>query len=63
MIPERGSLLLQTPESLARSLALDVRTGQDVVRIDLAAKEVEVHDKERGLTYRESYDRLVLHRG
>ena len=60
MIPERESLLLQTPESLAKSLALDVRTGQEVMRIDLAAKEVEVHDKEQGRTYRESYDKLVL---
>ncbi|MGZ8398788.1 MAG: FAD-dependent oxidoreductase [Gemmatimonadales bacterium] len=60
MIPERDSLLLQTPESLAKSLALDVRTGQDVVSIDVAAREVEVHDKDRGRTYRESYDKLVL---
>jgi NADPH-dependent 2,4-dienoyl-CoA reductase/sulfur reductase-like enzyme/rhodanese-related sulfurtransferase len=59
-IPERGSLLLQTPESLAESLALDVRIGQEVVRVDLDAKEVEVHDTEQGRTYRESYDKLVL---
>ena len=60
VIPDRDSLLLQTPESLARSLALDVRTGQEVVRIDRAAKEVEVHDILQGRTYRESYDKLVL---
>jgi NADPH-dependent 2,4-dienoyl-CoA reductase/sulfur reductase-like enzyme/rhodanese-related sulfurtransferase len=59
-IPERDSLLLQTPESLARSLALDVRTGQDVVRIDRDAKEVEVRDETEGRTYREAYDKLVL---
>ena len=59
-IPERGSLLLQTPESLAKSLALDVRTGQEVLRIDPDAKEVEVRDEKRGRTYRESYDTLVL---
>lgn len=59
-IPERDSLLLQTPESLARSLALDVRTGQDVVRIDREAKEVEVRDEKQGRTYRETYDKLVL---
>ena len=47
-IPDRESLLLQTPESLARSLALDVRTGQDVIRIDRDAKEVEVHDLRSG---------------
>jgi NADPH-dependent 2,4-dienoyl-CoA reductase/sulfur reductase-like enzyme/rhodanese-related sulfurtransferase len=59
-IPDRESLLLQTPESLAKSLALDVRTGQDVIRIDRDAKEVEVRDLRRERTYRESYDTLVL---
>ncbi len=33
VIPDRDSLLLQTPESLAKRLALDVRTGQDVLRL------------------------------
>ena len=59
-IPDRDALLLQTPESLAKSLALDVRTGQEVVRIDRDAKQVEVRDEKQGRTYRESYDRLVL---
>ena len=59
-IPDRESLLLQTPESLAKSLALDVRTGQDVIRIDRDAKQVEVRDLRQGRTYRESYDKLVL---
>jgi NADPH-dependent 2,4-dienoyl-CoA reductase/sulfur reductase-like enzyme/rhodanese-related sulfurtransferase len=59
-IPERDSLLLQTPESLAKSLALDVRTGQEVVHIDLDAKEVEVRDVAQHRTYREPYDKLVL---
>ncbi len=59
-IPDRESLLLQTPESLAKSLALDVRTGQEVVRIDRDVKEVEVRDEKQGRTYRESYDKLVL---
>ena len=60
VIPDRDSLLLQTPESLAKSLALDVRTGQDVIRIDRDAREVEVRDLGQGRTYRESYDKLVL---
>jgi NADPH-dependent 2,4-dienoyl-CoA reductase/sulfur reductase-like enzyme/rhodanese-related sulfurtransferase len=59
-IPDRESLLLQTPESLAKSLALNVRTGQDVIRIDRDAKEVEVRDLREERTYRESYDKLVL---
>ncbi len=60
VIPDRDSLLLQTPESLGKSLALDVRTGQDVIRIDRSAKEVEVRDLAQGRTYREPYDKLVL---
>ena len=59
-IPDRSSLLLQTAESLAASLALDVRTGHEVVSIDVATKEIEVHEVEKGRTYREPYDRLVL---
>lgn len=59
-IPDRDSLLLQTPESLARSLALDVRTSHEVVRVDRDAKQVEVRDLAQGRTYRESYDKLVL---
>ena len=59
-IPDRDSLLLQTPESLAKSLALDVRTGQDVVRIHRDLKEVEVRDDRTGRSYRESSDKLVL---
>ena len=51
-IPDRESLLLQTPESLGKSLALDVRTEQDVIRIDRAAKLVEVRDLRQGRTYR-----------
>ncbi len=59
-IPDRESLLLQTPESLAAALDLDVRTGQEVVGIDAAAKEVEVREVDGGRTYREPYDKLVL---
>lgn len=59
-IPERDSLLLQTPESLAASLALDVRTGSEVVRIDPDAKEVAVREVDTGRTYEETYDTLVL---
>ena len=59
-IPDRESLLLQTPESLAQQLALDVRTQHEVICIDRNAKEVEVRDLQTGRTYREKYDKLVL---
>ena len=60
VIPDRDSLLLQTPESLGQSLALDVRTGHEVLSIDPKAKDVEVRDVQTGRTYREPYDTLVL---
>ena len=60
VIPDRASLLLQTPESLAQSLALDVRIHQEVMRIDREAKEVEVRDHQQGRTYQESSSKLVL---
>ncbi len=59
-IPDRQSLLLQSPESLGKSLALDVRIGQEVLHIDPKAKGVEVRDLATGRTYRESYDKLML---
>ena len=59
-IPDRNSLLLQTPESLGASLALDVRTGHEVMSIDPTAKVVEVREIADGRIYREPYDKLVL---
>lgn len=58
-IAERDSLLLQTPTSLAASLALDVRVNHEVTAIDRAGKAVEVVNRETGETYRETYDKLV----
>jgi NADPH-dependent 2,4-dienoyl-CoA reductase/sulfur reductase-like enzyme/rhodanese-related sulfurtransferase len=61
-IPDRQSLLLHTPQSLAASLALDVRTGHEVVGIDTAARTVQVR-RDDGSTYTEPYDALVLSTG
>ena len=62
-IADRGALLLQTPASLAESLALDVRTGHEVTAIDRAAKQVRVLDRATGRAYQERFDRLVLATG
>ncbi len=62
-IPDRESLLLQTPKSLAGSLALDVRTGHEVLRVDTAAKTVRVLERATGREYEEAYDTLVLSTG
>jgi NADPH-dependent 2,4-dienoyl-CoA reductase/sulfur reductase-like enzyme/peroxiredoxin family protein/rhodanese-related sulfurtransferase/TusA-related sulfurtransferase len=60
VIAERDRLLLQTPESLRESLALDVRTGHDVVSLDPQARTVTVRNLDTGEEFDESYDRLAL---
>ena len=63
VIPQRESLLVSTPEKLKAEFNLDIRTGQEVVRIDRQAKEVEVREVEGGRTYRLAYDKLLLSPG
>jgi NADPH-dependent 2,4-dienoyl-CoA reductase/sulfur reductase-like enzyme/rhodanese-related sulfurtransferase len=62
-IPDRADLLLHTPESLADILALDVRTGHEVVAVDRENRTVEVRERETGRSYTETYDALVLSTG
>ena len=62
-IPDRESLLLHTPESLAAVLDLDVRTGHEVVSVDTAGRSVTVRRRDDGQEYTESYDALVLSTG
>ena len=57
-ITDRSALLVQTPESLAAALALDVRTGHEVTSIDRQAKTVTV--RSAGGTEVIGYDALVL---
>jgi len=60
-IADQSALLVQTPESLAASLALDVRPGHDVVGIDPAAKTVQVRTSD-GQTEL-AYDVLIVSPG
>jgi NADPH-dependent 2,4-dienoyl-CoA reductase/sulfur reductase-like enzyme/rhodanese-related sulfurtransferase len=62
-IEKRTSLLLQTPKSLAESLALEVRTGHEVVALDRDTQSVSVRELSSGREYTETYDRLVLATG
>ncbi|MEI6375166.1 MAG: FAD-dependent oxidoreductase, partial [Actinomycetes bacterium] len=62
-ITDREALLLQTPQSLRESLALDVHTGHEVTHIDREAKKVSVIDRTTGATYDEPYDDLVIATG
>lgn len=60
-ITDRGKLLVQTPESLAASLNLDVRTGHEVTSVDASAKEVTLWTEAGEGTL--AYDYLVLSPG
>ena len=62
-IADRDALLLHTPQSLAKSLALDVRTGHEVLAIDPAGQTVLVRERATGRDYHEAYDVLVLSTG
>jgi NADPH-dependent 2,4-dienoyl-CoA reductase/sulfur reductase-like enzyme/rhodanese-related sulfurtransferase len=62
-IADRDALILHTPQSLADSLALDVRTGHEVVSVDPRSHQVRVRESATGAEYVESYDALVLSTG
>ena len=63
VIKERSKLFVMTPERLKATLAIDVRTGSEVLSIDPIAKKVKVLEKQTGRSYEESYDALVLSPG
>lgn len=62
-IENRDSLLLQTPESLNERYRLDVRVFSEVVKIDVANKQVHVRHLKTNEEYIESYDKLLLSPG
>lgn len=63
VIPEEGSLLLQTPKSLKDRFNLDVRVNNRVTKINPEAKTIEVNNLVSGESYTESYDSLILSTG
>lgn len=63
VIEERHALLVSTPEALTSEFNLDVRTRHEALRVDPAAKTVEVRDLERDEAYTLSYDKLILSPG
>ncbi len=62
-IKERSALLVQTPEAMRSRFNIDVRIQSEVLSIDRENKTVEVFDKIKDVTYKESYDVLVLSPG
>ncbi len=59
-IPERDSLLVQTPQGLRNRFNLDVRTESEALRIDRDNKVLTIKNLVTGETYDETYDDLVL---
>ena len=62
-IPERGKLLVTTPERLLARFKLDVRTRSSVESIDRSAKKIRVRELASGRDYEETYDKLILATG
>lgn len=60
VIKDRSKLVLQTPESLAETLNLDVRIAHEVVSIDTNKQIVIIRNLSDNTLYEESYDKLVL---
>ena len=63
VIPERGRLLVQTPESLNARFEIDVRVNTEVVSIDTQSQVVVARNVKTGRETRERYDALVLSPG
>ncbi|MGI6752293.1 MAG: FAD-dependent oxidoreductase [Anaerovoracaceae bacterium] len=63
VIKSRDSLLVQTPEGMRKKYGVDVRTKNEVVKINRNEKTVTVMDLNGGKTYDESYDTLVISTG
>lgn len=62
-IEEREQLLVSTPESLKTKFNADIRTSNEVLKINREEKTVEVKNHKTGEIYKESYDYLILSTG
>jgi len=63
IIKERDKLFVQTAEEFSKRFNIDIRTRSEVTSIDTLGKKVIVSDLDKGESYEESYDRLVLSPG
>ncbi|WP_278247263.1 CoA-disulfide reductase [Beduini massiliensis] len=62
-IEDEKALTLQTPESFYHRFRIDVRTHQEVTKINALEKTVTIQNLENHTTYVESYDKLILSPG
>ena len=63
VIPERQTLLMQTPEGMKNKFGIDVRIHNEVISIDKENKVVKVSDLDANRIYEEDYDVLVISTG
>lgn len=63
VIKEKSDLLVQKVEDFKNRFNIDVRTNEEVIRIDRENKRIEVKKIKEGKTYFETYDKLVLSPG
>ncbi len=63
VIKERDALLVTTSDQLKSRFDIDVRTGNEALKINRDKKTVEILDKASGEKYEESYDKLVISTG
>jgi CoA-disulfide reductase len=62
-IKDKAALTLQTPEGFHQRFNVDVRTMQEVIKVDKHKKIVTVKDLKNGIQYEETYDKLILSPG
>ncbi len=63
VIPNRGALLLMSPERMWKRFRIDVRVKNEVVSINRKEKKVTVHNLAKDETYEERYDDLIIATG
>ena len=63
VVPDSGSLLMVTPERFKKQYNIEVRTENEVISIDRAAKTIRVKRHTDGAEYEERYDVLILSPG
>ncbi|MBR1553505.1 MAG: FAD-dependent oxidoreductase [Schwartzia sp.] len=62
-VSDSGSLLMVTPERFKKQYNIEVRTENEVLSIDRAAKTIRVKRRADGTEYEERYDVLILSPG
>lgn len=62
-IPDRDALILKTPKDFAINYNIEVKTKHEVLEINKEKKTIKVRNHLEGVTFEESYDKLLLSPG